>query len=60
MNDLMLPAPPDMIVFLPRHTITINERYACVHCHVLDQDIWNGPIPSGMTPDEFLELFTED
>lgn len=60
MPDKRLPNPPDMIVFLPRHTLTFTGNHAHVDCAILGATIWDAPIPSGMTPEEFLELFEEE
>lgn len=57
---MTLPNPPDLIVFLPRHTITFTGDHACVDCHVTGSVIYDASLPSGMTQDEFLELFTEE
>lgn len=60
MNDPMLPAPPDMIVFLPRHTLTFTGNHACVDCHVTGSVIYDADLPDGFSQNDFLELFTEE
>lgn len=60
MNDPMLPAPPNTIVFKNWFTITLTGNHAHVDCHVTGSVCYDGPLPEGFSMNDFLELFEED